>query len=92
MSIQVNWQELLPKKSTGTPSVSANSKEKRIALAEDYARKLLLLMDTDKNGKVSNPEFMSFMEGEFDRLDTKHDGELDVNELAKLRVRPYVGK
>ena len=32
------------------------------------------------------------MEAEFDRLDTKHDGELDVKELAKLRLRPYVGK
>jgi hypothetical protein len=49
-------------------------------------------MDTDKNGKVSKQEFMSFMEAEFDRLDTKHDGELDVKELAKLRLRPYVGK
>jgi 5S rRNA maturation endonuclease (ribonuclease M5) len=76
----------------GTPSGSANSKEKRIAMAEDYARKILLLMDTDKNGKVSKREFMSFMEAEFDRLDTKHDRQLDVKELAKLRVRAYVGK
>ena len=34
------------------------------------------------------------MEAEFDRLDTKHDGELDVQELTQSRVRyrPAVGK
>jgi hypothetical protein len=91
----VNSSELAgtaPQKSTGTPSGTANSKQKRVAAAEEYTRKRLLLMDTDKNGKVSKQEFMSFMEAEFDRLDTKHDGELDVKELAKLRLRPYVGK
>ena len=34
----------------------------------------------------------AIMEAEFDRLDTKHDGELDAKELAKPRLRPYVGK
>jgi len=51
-------------------------------------RQLLLLMDTDKNGKVSKQEFMNFMSAEFDRLDLNHDGELDVNELTRLRMRP----
>ena len=91
----VNSSELAgtaAQKSTGTPSGTANSKQKRVAAAEEYTRKRLLLMDTDKNGKVSKQEFMSFMEAEFDRWDTKHDGELDVKELAKLRLRPYVGK
>ena len=91
----VNSSELAgtaAQKSTGTPSGTANSKQKRVAAAEEYTRKRLLLMDTDKNGKVSKQEFMSFMEAEFDRLDSKHDGELDVKELAKLRLRPYVGK
>jgi len=49
-------------------------------------------MDTDKNGKVSKQEFMSYMEKEFDCLDTKKDGQLDVKELTKLRVKPDVGK
>jgi Ca2+-binding EF-hand superfamily protein len=51
-------------------------------------KQLLLLMDTDKNGKVSKQEFMNFMSKEFDRLDVNHDGELDVKELSGLRVRP----
>jgi hypothetical protein len=45
---------------------------------------LLLLMDTDKNGKVSKEEFLNFMAKEFDRLDTSKDGVLDVNELKGL--------
>jgi hypothetical protein len=31
---------------------------------------LLLLMDTNQNGRISKQEFMTFMEAEFDRLDT----------------------
>ena len=47
---------------------------------------LLRLMDTDRNGKVSKAEYMSFMEAEFNRLDVNHDGELDVKELSQT---PY---
>lgn len=52
---------------------------------------LLRLMDKDKNGKVSKKEFMEYMEAEFDRLDTNHDGELDVSELSQLRVSKKTG-
>jgi hypothetical protein len=63
----------------------------KIALGESEVRQLLLLMDTDKNGKISKKEFMSFMEAEFERLDKDKSGELDVKELAqsKLRVSHY---
>lgn len=60
-------------------------------VADESTKQLLLLMDKDKNGKVSREEFMSFMAAEFERLDTNKDGELDVNELTKLRVRPVPG-
>jgi EF-hand domain pair len=79
-------------KSTGSPQGATSSKPNSVEAGEEYAKKLLLLMDTDKSGKVSKKEFMAFMEKEFDRLDTNHDGELDVKELAKIHVRPYVGK
>ena len=51
-------------------------------------KQLLLLMDLDKNGKVSKQEFMRHMEAEFARLDVNGDGELDVKELMQLRVTP----
>lgn len=50
-------------------------------------RQLLLLMDTDNDGKVSKQEFMKFMNAEFERLDTNKNGDLDVKELANSKVR-----
>lgn len=61
----------------------------KYALAEEHARELLLLMDTDKNGKISKQEWMRFMEAEFDRLDKDKKGQIDLKELEKssLRIR-----
>ena len=41
-------------------------------------------MDTDKNGKVSKQEFMSFMEAEFNLADADKSGELDPKELQQF--------
>jgi len=62
----------------------------QLARGEDNAKQMLLLMDKDKDGKVSKQEFMSFMEAEFERLDTNKDGKLDVEELTRSQftVRP----
>jgi Ca2+-binding EF-hand superfamily protein len=57
-------------------------------LAEDEVKQILLLMDTDKNGKISKKEFMDFMSAEFDRLDKDKSGELDQKELAQSQIRP----
>jgi hypothetical protein len=68
----------------------------RVALGEEQAKQLLLLIDTDKKGVISKQEWMKFMEAEFDRLDKAKNGELDVKELtqSKLRVSHFasVGK
>jgi Ca2+-binding EF-hand superfamily protein len=61
--------------------------EQKVVAGEYRTKELLLLMDQDRNGKVSRQEFMRFMEAEFDRLDTNKDGELDVQELTGVRVR-----
>jgi Ca2+-binding EF-hand superfamily protein len=67
-----------------------------LAIGEDEAKQLLLLVDTDKKGKISKQEWMKFMEAEFDRLDKAKNGRLDVKELmqSKLRVSHFssVGK
>jgi len=57
------------------------------ALAEGEVKQLLLLMDTDKNGKISKQEWMKFMGAEFDRLDKGKTGELDFKEIAQSRLR-----
>lgn len=60
-------------------------------LGDDEVKQLLLLMDTDKDGKVSKHEWMTYMEAEFDRLDKAKNGQLDVKELrqSKLRVSNF---
>ena len=64
----------------------------KLAIGEDEAKQLLLLIDTDKKGKISKQQWMKFMEAEFDRLDKTRSGELDVTELmqSKLRVSPFL--
>ena len=58
----------------------------KAALAEANAKELLLLMDTDKTGKITKQQWMKFMEAEFDRLDKDKKGELDPKELTESRV------
>lgn len=60
-----------------------------IALGQDDVKDLLLLMDADKNGKISKQEWMKFMEAEFDRLDKDKSGELDQNELRQSRLQVH---
>jgi hypothetical protein len=64
----------------------ARQKDK-LALGEDEVKQLVLLMDQDKNGKVSEQEFMNFMRAEFRRLDKDKSGELDAKELSDSQIR-----
>jgi Ca2+-binding EF-hand superfamily protein len=64
--------------------VTANPQDK-LALADLNVKELLLLMDTDHNGKISKHEWMSFMEAEFNKLDKDGNGELDTKELLQSR-------
>ncbi len=59
----------------------------KVALGQDEVKQLLLLMDTDKNGKISKKEYMDFMAAEFDRLDKDKSGELDPRELTQSQLR-----
>ena len=68
-----------------------NKKPNPVDLAADEVKQLVVLMDADKNGRISKAEFMKFMEAEFDRLDKDKSGELDTKELAKSLVRPSRG-
>jgi hypothetical protein len=72
---------------TGAKGSAAYSPQSpAVATGEVDVKQLLLLMDTDKNGKISRKEFMDFMAAEFDRLDTDKSGELDVKELLKSQL------
>jgi Ca2+-binding EF-hand superfamily protein len=66
-------------------AVAADSQDK-LARADGNVKELLLLMDTDMNGKISKREWLSFMEAEFNKLDKDGNGELDRKELAQSRL------
>jgi Ca2+-binding EF-hand superfamily protein len=55
-------------------------------VAEENVKQLLLLMDSDKNGKISKQEWMKFMEAQFDTLDKDQKGQLDRVELLQSTV------
>jgi Ca2+-binding EF-hand superfamily protein len=40
--------------------------QEKLSLGDEEVKQLLLLMDTDKNGKISKQEWMNFMEAEFE--------------------------
>jgi len=54
-----------------------------LVLGEDVAKQLLLLMEPDRDGKISKEAWMKFMGEEFDRLDKDKKGELDAQELRR---------
>jgi hypothetical protein len=58
----------------------------KLALVQEQVEQLLLLMDTDKNGKISKTEWIDFMSAEFDRLDRDKSGQLNVYEIASSRM------
>jgi hypothetical protein len=69
-----------------TETPTAPNPDDKLALGQNEVKQLLLLMDTDKNGKISKAEYMKFMEAKFERLDKDKSGELDVKELTQSRL------
>jgi hypothetical protein len=55
----------------------------RNVMAVDNVKQLLLVMDTDKQGKISKQQWMAFMEAQFDRLDIEKKGELDQTSIKQ---------
>jgi hypothetical protein len=76
----------IPGTSVAQKAVGPKPQDK-LALGEEQAEQLLLLIDTDKSGKISKQEWMKFMEAEFDRLDKGKKGQLDVKELTQSKLR-----
>jgi Ca2+-binding EF-hand superfamily protein len=62
-----------------------------VAVGEAELKQMLPLMDQDKECKVSKQDFMKFMEAEFDRLDKKKEGKLDLKKLIQPPAQPVRG-
>jgi len=58
----------------------------KLALGEDEIKQLLILI-SDKDGRVTREEWERFVKAEFDKLDRKKSGELDVKQLVDWKVR-----
>jgi Ca2+-binding EF-hand superfamily protein len=67
-------------------TTAAPKQPNRIAIATENAKQIMLLMDTNKNGRISKAEWMKFMSDEFDRLDADKSGSLDLKELQKSTI------
>jgi hypothetical protein len=77
--------------SYGQDTASVPKTQDDLRIGEDDAKKLILLIGPNKEGKITKKAWMKFMEAEFDRLDKDKSGTLDVKELAesRLRVSPF---
>lgn len=69
-------------------AASTPAPKDKLAMGEPDVKRLVILMDGDKNGKISEKEFIDFMKAEFKRLDVDGSGELDVKELKNSQLRP----
>ena len=56
------------------------------ALTDASVRRLLRLMDKDKNGTVSKNEFMNYFSERFDRLDVDRNRRLIPDELRPMLI------
>jgi hypothetical protein len=71
----------------GSVSTAAFAASNRTAAADAAdVRKLLRLMDADKNGTVSKAEFLQFMSRTYDSLDVDHSRQLEPGELPRMTV------
>jgi Ca2+-binding EF-hand superfamily protein len=66
---------------------SVRREQNKMRLGEGDVKHLLLLMDTDRNCKISRQEYINFMAAQFDRLDKDKSGELDPKELTQSQLR-----
>ena len=79
----------IPKVAVAQGKASVPRPQDALALGENAAKDLLLVLEPDKNGKISKQAWMRFMEEEFDRLDKDKKGELDAQELRLDRMVKY---
>jgi Ca2+-binding EF-hand superfamily protein len=58
------------------------------ALAQDTRSEYLQMFDSDGNGRVSEAEYLAYMDRSFRSMDSNGDGILETGELPGNRGRP----
>jgi hypothetical protein len=79
----------VPEAVVAQTKASVPKPQNTLVLGESAVKDLLLMMEPDKNGKISKQAWMRFMGEEFDRLDKDKNGELDAQELRSDRLIKY---
>jgi D-alanyl-D-alanine carboxypeptidase len=64
----------------GTPNV--DTPKVQAALVDDQVREILIVMNHDRNGTISQEEFIALMTAEFDKLGRDQSGQVNAKELA----------
>jgi hypothetical protein len=77
---------VVPGTAVAQTKASVPKPQDKFLIAESEFKQLLLLMDVNKNGKISKAEYMRFMEAAFDRFDKNHNGELDPKEVTQSNL------
>jgi hypothetical protein len=78
----------------GTPAIAQKDGLLKPAdptlLATDDVKEILLLMNTDTNGKITPEEWIRFMAAEFDRFDPARKAAIDPKKITpvKEQARP----
>ena len=63
----------------GTPNV--DTPKMRAAIVDDDVKEILMAMHHDRNGTVSQQEFLALMKAEFNKLDPDQSGRVNAREL-----------
>jgi Ca2+-binding EF-hand superfamily protein len=64
----------------GTPNV--DTPKIQAALVDEHVMEILIVMNHDRNGTVSQEEFIAFMRAEFNKLERDQSGQVNAKELA----------
>jgi hypothetical protein len=66
----------------GISQKAVSKQPDKMVVAIENVKQLLLIMEA-RNGKISKEQWMTFMEAEFDRLDSEKKGMVDQMEIRR---------
>jgi hypothetical protein len=70
----------------GTPNV--DTPRIQAAILDDHVKEILIAMNHDRDGIVSQQEFLALMRAEFNKLDRDQAGQVNAKQLAN--AKPHV--
>ncbi|MGD0798515.1 MAG: hypothetical protein ABR910_12405 [Acidobacteriaceae bacterium] len=72
-----------------TPKQIVTVQQEQPAFGQNQVAQLVLLMNTNKDGRVTREQFIRFMDAQFDLLDTNKTGAVAVKEVIQPTPRVW---